>query len=338
MRGAFASAGVDMSDEAWAIAFASSHLARCGKDAWVHTGHSWLVTALAEIISEVRGALGVGVEVLLDPTMLVQLLNGNDGLPADVGLLHSHGLRGSKLALDAVVSGLFGVSSPPSPEVALRHDEKTKFEKYSERVRSRSDIRFIPFPITEFGTLVGHAAAFFTEMARQTAASACDASGIVVMHVGKLLSDACGQVVGPMAPKGLSRRPCCSCGQHVARFFRRRRRCGGRFFLAWMKAFSCHGALYPRHGPQASPCVLERRVRRRLSPPRVIFSELPRSFVGLICYVCAQCSASFCRALDSVIFLPLLPFCFPARFPCLCSCCFFVIQGMIYTMLQVTCS
>jgi hypothetical protein len=89
------------------------------------------VTALAEIISEVRGALGVGVEVLTDPTMLVQLPNGNDGLPADVGVLHYHGIRGSKLALDAVVSGLFGVSSPPSPEVALRHAEKTKFEKYS---------------------------------------------------------------------------------------------------------------------------------------------------------------------------------------------------------------
>jgi hypothetical protein len=78
------------------------------------------VTALAEIISEVRGALGVGVEVLTDPTMLVQLPNGNDGLLADVGVLHHHFFQGSKLALDAVVSGLFGVSSPPSPEVALR--------------------------------------------------------------------------------------------------------------------------------------------------------------------------------------------------------------------------
>jgi hypothetical protein len=94
------------------------------------------VTALAEIISEVRGVLGVGVEVLTDPTMLVQLPNDNDGLPADVVILHYHGIRGSKLALDAVVSGLFGVSSPPSPEVALRRAEKTKFEKYSEGVRT----------------------------------------------------------------------------------------------------------------------------------------------------------------------------------------------------------
>jgi hypothetical protein len=78
------------------------------------------VTALAEIISEVCGALGVGVEVLTYPTMLVQLPKSNDGLPADVGVLHYHGIRGSKLALDAVTSNLFDVSSPPSHDVALR--------------------------------------------------------------------------------------------------------------------------------------------------------------------------------------------------------------------------
>jgi hypothetical protein len=86
------------------------------------------VTTLAKIISEVRGALGVEVEVLTNPTMLVQLPNGNDGLPADVGVLHCHGTRGSMLALVAVASDLFGVFSPPSL-VALRHAQKTNFEK-----------------------------------------------------------------------------------------------------------------------------------------------------------------------------------------------------------------
>jgi hypothetical protein len=81
------------------------------------------VTALAEIVSEARGALGVGVEVLTQPTMSVEIPNGNDGLAADVGVLHYHGIRGSKHALDAVVSGLFGISRPPSPEIALRRDE-----------------------------------------------------------------------------------------------------------------------------------------------------------------------------------------------------------------------
>jgi hypothetical protein len=115
MRGAFSSAGVDMSDDAWATTFAG-HLARCGGDTLVHTAHSWLVTALAEFISEVRGALGVGVEVLTYPTMLVQLPNGNDGLPADVVVLHYHGIRGSKLALDAVVSSCSAFPAPRHPK------------------------------------------------------------------------------------------------------------------------------------------------------------------------------------------------------------------------------
>jgi hypothetical protein len=95
--------------------------------------------------------------------------------------LHCHGIRGLKLALDAVVSGLFGVCNPPSPEVAFRHAEKAKFEKYSEGARSRPDIRFTPFAVMESGTLGGHATAFLTEQAKQAAA----AKG---MHVGKLLA------------------------------------------------------------------------------------------------------------------------------------------------------
>jgi hypothetical protein len=98
----------------------------------------------------------------------------------------------------------------------------------------------------------------------------------------RIQRDARGQVVGLVVPKGLSRRPCCSRGQRLARFVRRRSRCGGRSFLGW-DAFSCHGALHPRHGPQVSSSFLERRVRCRLSPQRVAFSALPRSFVSEIC-------------------------------------------------------
>jgi hypothetical protein len=114
--------------------------------------------------------------------MLVQLPNGNDGLPADVGVLHYHGIRGSKLAVHAVVSDLLGVSSPPSPEVALRHAETTKVEEYSEGVRSLPDIRFIPLAVTDSGTFGGHAStAFLTELAKEATAS----KGV---HVGKLLA------------------------------------------------------------------------------------------------------------------------------------------------------
>jgi hypothetical protein len=73
-----------MSDDEWATIF---DVARCGGDASVYTAYSWLVTALAEIISHVRGALGVGVEVLTDSTFFVQPVNGNDGRPADFGCL-----------------------------------------------------------------------------------------------------------------------------------------------------------------------------------------------------------------------------------------------------------
>jgi hypothetical protein len=104
-----------MSDDACATA-SEAHLVQCGRDDSVYTAHSLYVTALAEIISEICRALGVGVEALMDPTMLVQFPNGNDGLPAGVGVLHYHGIRGSKLALDAVAYGLFGVSSPGLPK------------------------------------------------------------------------------------------------------------------------------------------------------------------------------------------------------------------------------
>jgi hypothetical protein len=43
-------------------------------------------------------------------------------------------------------------------------------------------------------------------------------------------------------------------GQRLSRVVRHRRRCGDRFLLYW-DAFSCHGALHPRHGPQSSPCL-----------------------------------------------------------------------------------
>jgi hypothetical protein len=111
-------------------------MARCGADASVHIAHSELVTVFAEIITGVRGILWVSVEVLTDPTILVKLPNGNDGRPADAGVFHYHGIRVSKLTLNAVISSLLGVSNPPSPapspfRFALSRAEKTKFEKYS---------------------------------------------------------------------------------------------------------------------------------------------------------------------------------------------------------------
>jgi hypothetical protein len=60
---------------------------------------------LRKIDFEIHNALGVGVEVLTDPTMLAILPNDNNGLHADVSVLYYDGIRGSRLtALDTVVS------------------------------------------------------------------------------------------------------------------------------------------------------------------------------------------------------------------------------------------
>jgi hypothetical protein len=80
--------------------------------------------------------------------LLVQISNGNDNLHVNVGVLHYHGIISQKLIIDAVGFGLLGVSSPQSPDVAPCRAQKTKFEKYSDGVMSRPDIRFIPFAVT----------------------------------------------------------------------------------------------------------------------------------------------------------------------------------------------
>jgi hypothetical protein len=76
MRGAFESAGVDMSDDTWVTTFAT-HLGRCGGGASVHAARTLLVSDIPcgnhLPTSEIRGALGVGIEVLTDPPMLVHL-------------------------------------------------------------------------------------------------------------------------------------------------------------------------------------------------------------------------------------------------------------------------
>jgi hypothetical protein len=114
--------------------------------------------------------------------MLVQLPNGNDDLPADVCVLHYNGTRGLKRALDTVLSILFGVSClrVPKPLHAVPKRQSSKISR-SEGVTSRPDIHFIPFAVTEFSALGGHATAFLIDVANHTAAS----KG---MHVGKFLA------------------------------------------------------------------------------------------------------------------------------------------------------
>jgi hypothetical protein len=56
------------------------------------------------------------------------------------------------------------------------------YTPYSKGVRSRPDVRFIPFSITEFSTFGGHATALLTELTKQ--AAVCKGT----MHVAKLLA------------------------------------------------------------------------------------------------------------------------------------------------------
>jgi hypothetical protein len=83
-----------MPDDGWATNFLTTWL-DAAEMLWsipLTWAHSWLVTALVEIISEVRGALRVGFEVLTDPTMLVQLhkVTMADNVPAEMGVLHGY--------------------------------------------------------------------------------------------------------------------------------------------------------------------------------------------------------------------------------------------------------
>jgi hypothetical protein len=107
-----------------------------------------------------------------------------------------------KTALDAVVSHLFGVSSPPSPEVALRRAEETKFETNSEGVRSQSP-RHPLHSICSNGN-------WYSRRPRHGFLHGVGQAG------SRLFRDACGQFVGPMAWKCLSRRSCRSRGQRLS--------------------------------------------------------------------------------------------------------------------------
>jgi hypothetical protein len=63
----------------------------------------------------------------------------------------------------------------------------------------------------------------------------------------------------------------------------------------------------------------------------VTYKYVPPLRIFTIFY--AECSgASLCRALDSMILLSLLPFCYPSLFPCPCSCCFSCTKKIHYDM------
>eukprot|EP00873_Tetraselmis_striata_P002333 jgi/Tetstr1/422597/TSEL_013404.t1 len=127
MLARFENAGVEFTPSAWAVTYAD-HVARCSGGDSNHAAHEWAAHGLSDVCHDVKSALGVGVQILTDPSVLVSLPKGSDGRPAD---------------------------------------ERHKIQKYDEGVRNAAGmLRFVPLAVSEFGSLAPHAEAFLVELAK----------------------------------------------------------------------------------------------------------------------------------------------------------------------------
>eukprot|EP00873_Tetraselmis_striata_P027526 jgi/Tetstr1/447790/TSEL_035120.t1 len=165
MLARFEDAGVEFTPPTWAVAY-GDHVARCSGGVSNHAAHEWAAHGLSDICHDVKSALGVGVQILTDPSVLVSLPKGSDGRPADVGLFGYGGIRGNTVAIDTTIAPILGVSSS-DPTTALRAAERHKIQKYDEGVRNAAGmLRFVPFAVSKFGSLAPHAEAFLVELAK----------------------------------------------------------------------------------------------------------------------------------------------------------------------------
>eukprot|EP00873_Tetraselmis_striata_P025913 jgi/Tetstr1/446177/TSEL_003578.t1 len=109
-------------------------------------------------------------QILTDLSVLVSLPKGSDGRHADVGLFGYGGIRGNTVAVDTTIAPILGVSTS-DPTTALRAAERHKIQKYDEGVRNAAGmLRFVPFAVSEFGSLAPHAEAFLTSAATPASA------------------------------------------------------------------------------------------------------------------------------------------------------------------------
>eukprot|EP00873_Tetraselmis_striata_P020991 jgi/Tetstr1/441255/TSEL_029506.t1 len=170
MLARFEDAGVEFTPSTWAVAYAD-HVARCSGGDSNHAAHEWAAHGLSDICHDVKSALGVGVQILTDLSVLVSLPKGSDGRPADVGLFGYGGIRGNTVAVDTSIAPILGVSTL-DPPTALRAAERRKIQKYDEGVRNAAGmLRFVPFAVSEFGSLAPHAKAFLKVNANDEAAN-----------------------------------------------------------------------------------------------------------------------------------------------------------------------
>eukprot|EP00873_Tetraselmis_striata_P028089 jgi/Tetstr1/448353/TSEL_035636.t1 len=133
-----------------------------------HAAHEWAAHGLSDVCHDVKSALGVGVQILTDPSVLVSLPKGSDGRPGDVGLFgNGAGIRGNTVTIYTTIAPILGVSSS-DPTTASRAAERHKIQKYDEGARNAAGmLRFVPFAVSEFGSLAApHVEAFLVELAK----------------------------------------------------------------------------------------------------------------------------------------------------------------------------
>eukprot|EP00873_Tetraselmis_striata_P034089 jgi/Tetstr1/454353/TSEL_041260.t1 len=166
MLASFEDDGVEFTPSTWAAAYAD-HVARCSGGDSNHAAHEWAAHGLSDVRHDVKSALGVVVHILTDPSVLVSLPKGSDGRPADVGLFGYGGIRGNTVAVDTTIAPILGVSSS-DPVTALRAAERHKIQKYDEDVSKNAAgmLRFVPFAVSEFGSLALHAEAPLVELVK----------------------------------------------------------------------------------------------------------------------------------------------------------------------------
>eukprot|EP00873_Tetraselmis_striata_P037666 jgi/Tetstr1/457930/TSEL_044448.t1 len=75
MLARFEDAGVEFTPSTWAVAYAD-HVARCSGGDSNHAAHEWAAHGLSDICHDVKSALGVGVQILTDPSRVK--LGSND--------------------------------------------------------------------------------------------------------------------------------------------------------------------------------------------------------------------------------------------------------------------
>eukprot|EP00873_Tetraselmis_striata_P018915 jgi/Tetstr1/439179/TSEL_027624.t1 len=125
-----------------------------------HAAHEWAAHGLSDVCHDVKSAMGVGVHIITDPSVLVSLPKGSDGRP--VGLFGYGGIRGNAVAVDTTIAPILGVT-------ALRAPERHKIQKYDEGVQNAAGmLRFVPFAVFEFGSLAPHAETFLQAQHRRS--------------------------------------------------------------------------------------------------------------------------------------------------------------------------